>query len=228
MTGRLRVVVADDHYLVREGVRRALVSDGSIDVIAVVGDAAELERVVDRERPDAVVTDIRMPPGHSTEGIEAAHRIRERHHGIGIVVLSQYNDATYAMDLLRDGTAGMAYLLKERIGDPRALLEAVKEVASGGSRIDPDVVASLVHAGRSTSRLADLTERERDVLALIAQGRTNAAVAEGLHLSESSVEKYASSVFVKLGLSDERHVHRRVAAVLAYLQDQQSAQPLDG
>ena len=228
MTGRLRVVVADDHYLVREGVRRALVSDGSIDVIAVVGDAAELELVVDRELPDAVVTDIRMPPGHSTEGIEAAHRIRDRHAGIGIVVLSQYNDGAYAIDLLRNGTAGMAYLLKERIGDPRALLEAVKEVASGGSRIDPDVVASLVHAGRASSRLANLTERERDVLALMAQGGTNAAVAENLHLSESSIEKYASSVFAKLGISDERHVHRRVAAVLAYLQAQQSAQPLDG
>jgi DNA-binding NarL/FixJ family response regulator len=228
MTGRLRVVVADDHYLVREGVRRALVSDGSIEVIAVVGDAAELELVVDRERPDAVVTDIRMPPGHTTEGIEAAHRIRAKHAGVGIVVLSQYNDATYAMDLLRDGTAGMAYLLKERIGDPHTLLEAVKEVASGGSRIDPEVVAALVHAGRSSSRLAGLTDRERDVLALIAEGRTNASVAEDLHLSESSIEKYASSVFTKLGLSDERHIHRRVAAVLAYLQDQQSAQPLDG
>jgi DNA-binding NarL/FixJ family response regulator len=228
MTARLRVIVADDHYLVREGVRRALVSDGSIDVIAVVGDAAELELVVDRERPDVVVTDIRMPPGHNTEGIEAAHRIRERHASIGIVVLSQYNDAAYAMDLLRDGTAGMAYLLKERIGDPRALLEAVKEVAAGGSRIDPDVVAALVHAGRSSSRLANLTDREREVLALIAQGRTNAAVAHDLHLSESSIEKYTAAVFTKLDLSDERRVHRRVAAVLAYLQDQQSARPLDG
>ena len=228
MTGRLRVVIADDHYLVREGVRRALLSDGSIEVIAAVGDAAELELVVKRERPDAVVTDIRMPPGHRTEGIEAAHRIRKGHPGVGIVVLSQYNDAAYAMDLFRDGTAGMAYLLKERIGDPRALLDAVKDVASGGSRIDPDVVASLVHAGRSSSQLAELTDRERQVLALMAQGRTNAAVAEALYLSESSVEKYASSVFVKLGLSDERHVHRRVAAVLAYLHDQQSARPLDG
>ena len=227
MTGRLRVVVADDHYLVREGVRRALVSDGAIDVIAVVGNAAELELAVDRERPDVVVTDIRMPPGHSTEGIEAALRIRKK-HGVGIVVLSQYNDAAYAMDLLRDGTAGMAYLLKERIGNPRALVEAVKEVATGGSRIDPDVVASLVYSGRSSSRLADLTARERDVLALMAQGLTNAAVAEDLYLSESSIEKYVSSVFIKLGLSDERHVHRRVLAVLAYLQDQQSAQPLDG
>lgn len=227
MTEQVRVVVADDHYLVREGVRRALMSDGTIDVIAVVGDAAELEFVVDRERPDAVVTDIRMPPGHSTDGIDAAHRIRATHPGVGIVVLSHYNDAAYAMDLLRDGTAGMAYLLKERIGDPRALIEAVREVASGGSRIDPDVVASLVHAGRSSSRLAELTPRERDVLALMAQGRTNAAVAEDLHLSESSIEKYASSLFVKLGLSDEPHVHKRVVAVLAYLHDQQSAQPLD-
>lgn len=227
MTGRLRVVVADDHYLVREGVRRALSVGGAVEVIAVVGDAEELERVVDRELPDAVVTDIRMPPAHATEGIEAAHRIRESHPEIGIVVLSQYNDATYAMDLLRSGTAGMAYLLKERIGDPRTLIGAVETVASGGSQIDPDVVASLVHAGRSSSPLAALSDRERHVLGLMAQGHTNAAIAQELHLSESSIEKYASSLFSKLGLSDERHVHRRVAAVLAYLQDQGSARPIE-
>ncbi|WP_347345873.1 response regulator transcription factor [Microbacterium sp.] len=227
MTTRLRAVVADDHYLVREGVRRALTADGTIEVIAVVGDAEELERVVDREVPDAVVTDIRMPPTHGTEGIEAAHRIRLRHPTIGVVVLSQYNDAAYAMDLLRGGTAGMAYLLKERIGDPRTLIRAVTTVAEGGSQIDPDVVASLVHAGRASSHLAALTDRERDVLGLMAQGRTNAAIAQELHLSESSIEKYASSLFSKLGLSDERHVHRRVAAVLAYLQDQRSARPIE-
>lgn len=227
MTGLLRVVVADDHYLVREGVRRALSADGAVEVVAVVGDAAELERVVDRELPDAVVTDIRMPPAHGTEGIEAAHRIRERHPAIGIVVLSQHNDATYAMDLLRDGTAGMAYLLKERIGDPSTLVDAVRTVAAGGSQIDQDVVASLVHASRTSSPLAALSDRERDVLGLMAQGRTNAAIASDLHLSESSIEKYASSLFSKLGLSDERHVHRRVAAVLAYLQAQGSARPID-
>lgn len=222
-----RVVIADDHYLVREGVRRALTIEGKVDVVAVVGTAEELERVVSRELPDAVVTDIRMPPGHGTEGIDAAHRIRARHAHIGIVVLSQHNDATYAMDLLRDGTAGMAYLLKERIGDPHVLVEAVEAVVAGGSRIDPEVVASLVQAGRRSSPLGTLTDRESDVLALMAQGRTNAGIADRLHLSESSIEKYASSLFAKLGLTDEPHTHRRVAAVLAYLQDQGSAQPLD-
>lgn len=227
MGARLRVVVADDHYLVREGVRRALTGEGAIEVIAVVGDADELERVVDRERPDAVVTDIRMPPGHGTEGIDAAHRIRARHPRVGIVVLSQYNDAAYAMDLLRNGTAGMAYLLKERIGDPQELVTAVETVVAGGSRIDPDVVSALVHASRASSPLSELSPREHDVLGLMAQGRTNAAIASVLHLSESSIEKYASSLFSKLGLSDERHVHRRVAAVLAYLHDQGAARPLD-
>lgn len=226
MTDRLRVIVADDHYLVREGVRRALTALDTIDVIAVVGDAAELERVCDRELPDAVVTDIRMPPSHGTEGIDAAHRIRERHPRIGIVVLSQYNDATYAMDLLRSGTAGMAYLLKERIGDPDTLIRAVRTVSAGGSQIDPDVVASLVAAGRSSSPIVTLSERERRVLGLMAEGRTNAAIAAELHLSESSIEKYASSLFAKLDLTDERHVHRRVAAVLAYLQDQGRAEPI--
>lgn len=223
----IRTVLAEDGTLLREGLTGILDRFG-FKVTAAVGDAGALVAAVEAEVPDLVVTDIRMPPGHGTEGIEAAHRIRERHDGVGIVVLSQYNDATYAMDLLRNGTAGMAYLLKERIGNPRALLEAVKEVASGGSRIDSDVVASLVYSGRSSSRLADLTEREREVLSLMAQGRNNAAVAEDLYLSESSIEKHVSSVFAKLGLSDERHVHRRVAAVLTYLQDQQSAQPRDG
>ncbi|WES65706.1 response regulator transcription factor [Microbacter sp. GSS18] len=228
MIEKLRVVVADDHYLVREGVRRALATDDRVDVIAAVGTADELELVVDREQPDAVVTDIRMPPGHSTEGIDAALRIRERHPSIGIVVLSQYNDPGYAMDLLRDGTDGMAYLLKERIGDPGAIVGAVEAVAAGGSRIDPDVVSALVSAGRVSSPLAALSDREREVLEQMAQGRTNAGIAEQLHLSESSIEKYAGSLFTKLGLGDEPHVHRRVAAVLAYLQEQGRAELLGG
>lgn len=227
MTPRLRVVVADDHYLVREGVRRALGSDADLDVIAVVGDATELEHAVDRELPDAIVTDIRMPPTHATEGIDAAHRIRARHPRIGIVVLSQYSEAAYAMDLLRDGTAGMAYLLKERIGEPRMLVTAVRVVVAGGSQIDPDVVGALVNARRTAPPLAALTDREHEVLALMAEGRTNAGIADELHLSESSIEKYVSSVFTKLGLTDEPRVHRRVAAVLAHLHDRSSARPLD-
>jgi DNA-binding NarL/FixJ family response regulator len=169
-----------------------------------------------------------MPPGHRTEGIDAAHRLRERDPGLGVVVLSQYADATYAFELLRDGTAGLAYLLKERVGDPEELVAAVRAVAAGGSVIDPDVVAALVarNSRPETSRLTHLTERERDVLGQMAQGRTNAAIAGALHLSESSIEKYATSIFAKLGLTDEPQVHRRVAAVLAFLNEAGRAQPL--
>ncbi len=227
MGERLRVVIADDHYLVREGVRRALANSARIEVVAAVGDAEELQTVVDREVPDVVVTDIRMPPGHSTEGIEAAHRIRAAHPGIGVVVLSQYAEASYAMDLLRFGTDGLAYLLKERVGDPQSLISAVDAVAGGDSRIDPDVVAALVGRGRPHSTpLQDLTDRERDVLSQMAQGRTNSGIAAQLHLSESSVEKYATSLFAKLGLTGEPQTHRRVAAVLAFLDDQRRARPI--
>jgi DNA-binding NarL/FixJ family response regulator len=224
----LRVAIAEDHYLVREGARRALEDGGGVEVVATVGTAEELEDAVERLSPDVVVTDIRMPPSHQTEGIDAAHRIRTRHPAVGVVVLSQYADATYAFELLRDGTAGLAYLLKERIGDPDQLVSAVRAVAAGGSVIDPDVVASLVErtARRDTSPLAHLTDREVEVLEQMAQGRTNAAIAAQLHLSESSIEKYATSLFAKLGLSDEPQVHRRVAAVLTYLRDASRAEPL--
>ncbi|WP_353807922.1 response regulator transcription factor [Agromyces sp. SYSU T00194] len=228
MSERLRAVIADDHYLVREGVRRALTGSGEVEVVADAGSAIELEVVVDHEVPDVVVTDIRMPPGNGTDGIEAAHRIRARHPSIGVVVLSQYNDAAYAMDLLRHGTAGLAYLLKERIGDPATLVGAVQAVAAGGSRLDPAVVEALVRAPRrEASPLGQLTEREHDVLELMAQGRSNSGIAGALHLSESSIEKYATSVFAKLGLSDEPHLHRRVAAVIAFLHEEGLAQPIE-
>ncbi len=224
----LRVVIAEDHYLVREGTRRALEEAPDVRVVAAVSTAVELEQVVDREVPDVVVTDIRMPPGHRTEGIDAAHRIRQDHPRVGVVVLSQYADATYAMELLRDGTAGRAYLLKEQVGDPGQLVAAVRAVAAGGSWVDPDVVAAMVaHSTRqSASPLRDLTERELQVLEQMARGHTNAGIAAALHLSESSIEKYSTSVFLKLGLSDEPRVHRRVAAVLAFLHEQGRAQPL--
>lgn len=224
----LRVVIAEDHFLVREGTRRALESTGEVEVVASVGTADALEAAVDRLAPDVVVTDIRMPPTHRTEGIDAAHRIRARHPGIGVVVLSQYAEAVYALELLRDGTAGLAYLLKERVGDPGQLVHAVREVARGGSVVDPDVVGVLVggSAHQERSPLARLTGREREVLEQMAQGRTNAAIAERLYLSESSIEKYATSIFAKLGLGDEPQVHRRVAAVLAFLRDAGRAQPL--
>lgn len=224
----LRVVVAEDHYLVREGVRLALEESGEVQVVAAVGSADDLESVVSREQPDAVVTDIRMPPTHGTEGIEAAHRIRARWPRIGIVVLSQYADATYAMDLLRDGTEGRAYLLKERVADPKQLVSAVAAVVAGESVVDPQVVAAMVARGanRSDSPLRALTERELDVLEQMAQGRSNAGIGEALSLSVSSVEKYSTSVFAKLGLADEPHMHRRVAAVLAFLHEQGGSVPL--
>ena len=224
----LRVVIAEDHYLVREGIRRALEASGRIEVVATVSSGDELEVVVDHDRVDVVVTDIRMPPDHHTEGIDAAHRIRDRHPGIGIVVLSQHADATYAIELLRNGTDGLAYLLKERVGDPRQLLVAIDTVAAGGSVIDPDVVGALVEqtSRRSESAVGTLTPREHDVLHHMAQGRTNAGIALELKVSESSVEKYATSMFSKLGLTDEPLVHRRVAAVLTYLHEAGQARPI--
>lgn len=228
MTSKLRVVIAEDHYLVREGTRRTLEDADDIEVVAVVGTATELEDVVPRAKPDVIVTDIRMPPGHRTDGIDAALRIRASNQHVGVVVLSQYADATYALELLSDGTEGLAYLLKERVGNPAQLIDAVRQVANGGSVIDPDVVAALVeqNTNRSPSRLQQLTERELEVLEQMAQGRTNAGIAEHLNLSESSIEKYSTSIFLKLGLTDEPEVHRRVAAVLTLLHDEGRAQPL--
>jgi DNA-binding NarL/FixJ family response regulator len=228
MTSKLRVVIAEDHYLVREGTRRTLEDADDIEVVAVVGTATELEDVVPLAKPDVIVTDIRMPPGHQTDGIDAALRIRASNQQVGVVVLSQYADATYALELLSDGTEGLAYLLKERVGNPAQLIDAVRQVANGGSVIDRDVVAALVeqNTSRSPSRLQQLTERELEVLEQMAQGRTNAGIAEQLHLSESSIEKYSTSIFLKLGLTDEPQVHRRVAAVLTLLHDEGRAQPL--
>jgi DNA-binding NarL/FixJ family response regulator len=224
---RLRVVVADDHYLVREGTRHAL-EDGGLEVVASVGTPGELESAVAELEPDVVVTDIRMPPTHQTEGIDAAHRIRAAHPGVGVVVLSQYAEAAYAFELLGRGTARLAYLLKDHVGDPRQLVHAVHEVARGGSVVDPDVVGMLVTATAHQRRspVASLTGRERQVLARMAEGRTNAAIADDLALSESSIEKYATAIFAKLGLQDEPQTHRRVAAVLTYLRDAGRAQPL--
>jgi DNA-binding NarL/FixJ family response regulator len=216
----LRVVLAEDSYLVREGTRRLLEADGQVEVVAAVGTAVELLDAVDRLRPDAVMTDIRMPPGHAMEGIEAAHVVRARHPGIGVVVLSQHADGAYALELFRHGADGLAYLLKERVGDRGQLVAALLETCRGGSVIDPVVVDALV--GRrgleAASPLAELTDRERDVLRLMAEGRSNASVASALFVSESSVEKHVSAVFGKLGLQEEKHRHRRVAAVVAYLE----------
>ena len=215
----LRVIIAEDHYLVRAGICRALEEDSEIEVVKSVGDALELEKAVASLRPDVVVTDIRMPPDNQISGITAALRIRTNHPGTGVVVLSQYADARYTMALLSDGSDGIGYLLKERVGNPRQVIDAVRVVAGGGSVIDPDVVGALVNkvSRHQADTLRNLTDRELDVLRLMAEGESNAGIAERIHVSESSVEKYSRSLFAKLDLAQEPNVNRRVAAVLAYL-----------
>nr|WP_208722555.1 response regulator transcription factor [Amycolatopsis thermoflava] len=216
----MRIVLAEDNYLVREGTRRLLEDSGEVEVLAAVGNAGELRDAVRRLRPDAVLTDIRMPPGHHMEGIEAAHAIQAEHPGTGVAVLSQHTDESYAFALLRNGTAGLAYLLKDRLGDLEDLIRALRAVARGGSVIDPQVVDALV-ARRTrtvTSPLTALTPRELDVLREMAQGKTNAGIERSLHLSASTLEKHVNSIFGKLGLAEEP-VHRRVAAVLTFLRE---------
>jgi DNA-binding NarL/FixJ family response regulator len=217
----MRIVLAEDHYLVREGVRQLLEGSGEVQVLATVGTADALLDAVAELAPDAVLTDIRMPPSHHMEGIDAAHRIRSEHPGVGVVVLSQHAGETYAFELLRDGAHGRGYLLKERIGDVGELLHALREVIAGRSAIDPVVVEALVtrRARLSDSALTELTPRELDVLRAMAEGRSNAGIGEALVLSESAIEKHITSIFAKLGLGAETHVHRRVGAVLRYLRD---------
>ncbi len=225
MPDRIRMVLADDHYLVREGTRSLLEDTGQVDVVATAGNAAELLAAVEEHRPDVVVTDIRMPPTHSTEGIQAAHDIRREFPGVGVVALSQYLEGSYALQLFRDGTAGLGYLLKERVGDLDELLAAVRTVAAGGSTIDPRVVEALVESRGNAARspLRHLTGRELDVLRVMAQGKNNDGVAAELHLSESAVEKHVSSIFLKLGVHEDPKISRRVAAVLAYLEEESPA-----
>jgi DNA-binding NarL/FixJ family response regulator len=198
-----------------------LEDSGEVQVLAGVGDGDELLTAVDKLRPDAVLTDIRMPPGHQLEGIEAAHIIRQRYPQIGVVVLSQYSDAGYAVQLFRNGTDGLGYLLKASIGELDDLLHALREVSVGRSVVDAGVVEQLVdqRVRQAESPLSRLGARELDVLREMAEGKTNAAIADSLHLSESAIEKYVNTIFAKLGLSEERKLSRRVAAVLAYLRN---------
>jgi DNA-binding NarL/FixJ family response regulator len=215
----IRVVLAEDHLLVREGVRRLLETEPEVEVAAVCGDLASLLAAVDEERPDVVVTDIRMPPGDGDEGIQAAGRLRETNPDVGVVVLSQYANPSYALALLEGGSARRAYLLKERVKDVDQLVAAIRAVADGGSVIDPEVVEALV-AGNTRgeeSPLSQLTPRERDVLREMAEGKNNATIAESLFLTERSVEKVIHSIFLKLGLTWETAVHKRVKAVILYL-----------
>lgn len=213
--------MAEDSLLVREGIAKLLDAQDDIEVVAMVGDLPSLLETVAADPPDVVMTDIRMPPTGTDEGVRAANTLRESHPELGVVVLSQYAEPSYALALLEEGSARRAYLLKERVSDPDQIITAIRDVAHGGSVIDPKVVEVLV-AARSrarTSPLEHLTPREREVLAEIAQGRNNAAVGAALGLSERAVEKHISSVFSKLGLSEEPDTHRRVKAVLLYLAD---------
>jgi DNA-binding NarL/FixJ family response regulator len=218
----IRVVLADDSFIVREGVRELLQSAAELDLVATCGDLDSLQAAIDREHPDVVLTDIRMPPTNTDEGIRIAEALRTSAPSIGVVVLSHYADAEYALALLDKGAAGRAYLLKERVSDLDQLVNAIREVARGGSVVDSKVIENLI-AARSRSKpsaLADLTPREREVLAGVAEGKNNAAIAVDLHLTGGAVEKHISSIFSKLGLSEENDVHRRVKATLIYLADE--------
>lgn len=215
----IRLVLAEDHYLVREGIRRLLDAQPDMEVAAACGDLPALLEAVDAENPDVVVTDIRMPPDGVDEGIQAAQRLRETRPELGVVVLSTYSQPTYALALLEGGTAGRAYLLKERVEDVEQLAAAIRAVAKGGSVIDPKVVEALMaeKARDEESPLAQLTPRERDVLREMAEGKNNAGIAAALVLTERSVEKVIHSIFLKLGLAWEPAVHKRVKAVILYL-----------
>jgi DNA-binding NarL/FixJ family response regulator len=215
----IRIVLAEDQYLVREGLRRLLETRDELVVAAVCGDLESLLDAVAAEQPDVVVTDIRMPPGSTDEGIQAASRLRETNPEVGVVVLSQYATPSYVLALLEGGSEGRAYLLKERVSDVEQLVAAIDAVADGGSVLDPKVVEALVaeNARVEGSPLNELTPRERDVLREMAEGKNNAAIGEALFLSERSVEKVIHSIFLKLGLTWETAVHKRVKAVVLYL-----------
>jgi DNA-binding NarL/FixJ family response regulator len=219
---RIRVVLGEDNYLVREGLERLLAGTDRVDVLACREDLGSLMSAVDEHVPDVVVTDIRMPPTYEDEGIRIAGWARDAHPGIGVVGLSQYSDPSLSMELLARGVAGRAYLLKDRVRDIDEFVAAIETVADGGSVIDPQVVEDMVAAERrrASSRLGELTARERDVLALMAQGKRNGAIARVLVITENSVQKYVNSIFAKLGLTAESDDDRRVRAVLLFLAEQ--------
>jgi DNA-binding NarL/FixJ family response regulator len=218
--GVLRIVFADDSYLVREGISALLADVDEIDLVAAVASPPELLKAVDEHRPEAVLTDIRMPPTFVDEGIVVAHQIRAKHPKIGVVVLSQYVEEAYAFELLKEGVAGMGYLLKERVSDVVELVRALQDVSRGGSALDPKVVEALLRhkATEPSSPLRAVTDRELEVLKEMATGRSNATIATTLFMSERAVEKHIGAVFQKLGLVEERQSNRRVMAVLAFLE----------
>ena len=212
----LRVVIAEDSGLLREGLAR-LLADAGMDVVAKVGDGPGLIAAAERHRPDVAVVDVRMPPGYRDEGLKAAIEIRRRVPALTVLVLSQYVEEHYGAELLESGAAGVGYLLKDRVADVSDFVAAVREVASGGTVLDPEVVSQLLSRRRRDQRLAALTPRERDVLSLMAEGRSNHAIARALYVTEGAVEKHVKNIFGKLGLAQTEDDHRRVLAVLTYL-----------
>jgi DNA-binding NarL/FixJ family response regulator len=212
----VRVVLAEDSVLLREGVARIL-DEAGFEVVGQAGNADELLLKVRSYSPDVAIVDIRMPPTHTDEGLRAAQEIREKHPGVGVLVLSQYVEPTYAMELLAESAEGVGYLLKDRISDMGEFADAVRRVADGGSALDPTIVSQLVGRRRGDDPLDQLTPREREVLGLMAEGRSNHAIAEALVVTERAVEKHVTSIFSKLDLANTPQDHRRVLAVLAYL-----------
>jgi DNA-binding NarL/FixJ family response regulator len=225
----IRLVVGEDDLLVREGICELLAPASDVEVVAAVRDLWSLEQAVALEQPDVVITDIRMPPGHSDEGIRLAARLREEHPQIGVVVLSQHADPVYSLALLEDGSDGRAYLLKERLANRAELLAAIRAVAAGGSMIDPKIVEGLVASRTRAARspLNELTPREREVLSEIAQGKSNAAIGDALFLTKRAVEKHINSIFLKLGLADAQDVSKRVKATLILLAEDAGGPPLE-
>lgn len=212
----MRVIIADDSLLLREGLARIL-AEGGVEVVGQAADGEELLRLVGRAEPDAAIVDIRMPPTYTDEGIRAAHQIRAAHPGVGVLVLSQYLETIYAVKLLAEGAGGVGYLLKDRVSDLLEFAEAVKRVTRGETVVDPEVVNRLVNRRRDNDPLAALTDRERAVLELMAQGRSNQAVGERLFMSQKTVETHVGRIFAKLGLEATPDDHRRVMAVVMYL-----------
>ncbi len=213
----IRVIVGEDQPFVREGIVRVL-QDGGFEVLGSATDARDLVRMDGVYHPDVVIADIQMPPDHGDDGLRAALAIRSARPGVGVLVLSQYLEDAYAFDLVADGAQGVGYLLKEKVGDMRAFTDAVRRIAEGGSVLDPDVVARLVGRKRPASPLDGLTPRERQVMALIAEGRSNSGIASEMVVTVAAVERHVTSIFDKLGLHQSREEHRRVLAVLKYLQ----------
>jgi DNA-binding NarL/FixJ family response regulator len=212
----IRVVLAEDSVLLREGVA-SLLADAGFEIVGQAGTAEQLLLKVRSYKPDVAIVDIRMPPTQTDEGLRAAQEIREQHRGVGVLVLSQYVESGYALELLRTSAEGVGYLLKDRVSDTREFADAVRRVAEGGSVLDPQVVSRLVGRRRGEDPLSELTPREREVLELIAEGRSNQGIAERLVVTERAVEKHVTSIFGKLGLPAAPADHRRVLAVLAYL-----------